>query len=101
MEESVNGYNLADNTYELKRNGYCVRCGHRLDYSENEHRYCCTECETIKAKERAVKKQNEHYKKTGRWSKHRSKLKSNLRKAREMGLSYGQYMARMMNNGDS
>lgn len=73
----------------------CCRCGKVFKSDAKKKPYYCPACEEQGKELKSIRAHNEHYKKTGRWNMEPDKIGETARKAKEMGLSYGQYKALM------
>lgn len=86
-------YTLNANT-TVKGYIQCARCGKTYKGERKAQEYCyCPECEEHRAKDKEMKRRNEEYKITHRWSQRESQITETLKSAKEKGMSYGQYVA--------
>jgi uncharacterized Zn ribbon protein len=74
----------------MKGTKYCLQCGAEFEYENSKQLYCTPRCSKTfhRSREKAqkvIRKAKRPIKKTG--------LKDIVAEAREMGLSYGQYVA--------
>lgn len=72
----------------------CERCGKAYEGVKSGQEYSyCPKCEEQRAKDKEMKRRNEEYKITHRWSQREPQITETLKSAKEKGMSYGQYVA--------
>lgn len=84
--------------YAVVRKGVCIWCGKSITFRvtrETPYTFYrwCPECQKKRAEQKEIGRRNEEYKITHKWSRKEGCIADNTKKARELGMSYGKYMA--------